>query len=179
MEGQFADDRTSVLQSSNCSVCGTCREGRCGGAVSSVGVVRAMRCHLRAGFQQCKSFVEMGTVRCCSLQPRALSHVDCAPGAAEDCITSARKLWRARAEPEDGHRAIVVQLVVVPLLPSSQCRLWRVVCWADILLDVISGVESVLLEGCPRTMTGVSQYWFSGHFRQVFSTPMHYPALIL
>ena len=33
--------------------------------------------------------------------------------------------------------------------------------------------------GCPRTMTGVSQYWFSGHFRQVFSTPMHYPALTL
>ena len=25
----------------------------------------------------------------------------------------------------------------------------------------------------------VSQYWFSGHFRQVFSTPMHYPALTL
>jgi hypothetical protein len=24
-------------------------------------------------------------------------------------------------------------------------------------------------------MTGVSQHWFSGHFRQVFSTPMHYP----
>ena len=33
--------------------------------------------------------------------------------------------------------------------------------------------------GCPRTMTGVSQLWFSGHFRQVFSTPMHYPALTL
>jgi hypothetical protein len=24
------------------------------------------------------------------------------------------------------------------------------------------------MEGCPRTMTGVSQSWFSGHFRQVF-----------
>ena len=58
-------------------------------------------------------------------------------------------------------------------------RRWQVVCWADILLDVISGVESTLREGCPRTMTGVSQYWFSGHFRQVFSTPMHYPALAL
>ena len=34
-------------------------------------------------------------------------------------------------------------------------------------------------EACPRTLTGVSQYWFSGHFRQVFSTPMHYPALTL
>ncbi len=38
----------------------------------------------------------------------------------------------------------------------------------DILLDVISAVESVMREGCPRTMTGVSQCWFSGHFRQVF-----------
>ena len=32
-----------------------------------LGVLRARRCHLRAGFQQCKSFVEMGTVRCCPL----------------------------------------------------------------------------------------------------------------
>jgi len=40
-------------------------------------------CHLRAGFQQCKSFVEMGTVRCCLLS------------GAEDCITIARRLWRA------------------------------------------------------------------------------------
>ena len=38
----------------------------------------------------------------------------------------------------------------------------------DILLDVIGGVESALLEECPRTMTGVSQCWFSGHFRQMF-----------
>ncbi len=38
----------------------------------------------------------------------------------------------------------------------------------DILLDVNGGVESALLEGCPRTTTGVSQHWFSGHFRQVF-----------
>ena len=44
-------------------VCRTWREGRGGGAVDSVGVLRAQRCHLRAGFQQCKSFVEMGTVR--------------------------------------------------------------------------------------------------------------------
>ena len=36
----------------------------------------------------------------------------------------------------------------------------------DILLDVICGVESALREGW--TMTGVSQCWFSGHFRQVF-----------
>ncbi len=74
---------------------------------------------------------------------------------------------------------IVVRLVVVPLPPSSPRRQWRVGGWADILLDVISGVENAMREGCPRTMAGVSQYWFSGHFRQVFSTPMHYPALTL
>jgi hypothetical protein len=67
VKGPFADDRTSVLPTSNCRVCGTWREGRGGGAFGSVGVLRARRCHLRAGFQQCKSFVEMGTVRCCLL----------------------------------------------------------------------------------------------------------------
>jgi len=36
----------------------------------------------------------------------------------------------------------------------------------DIMLDMISGVESAVLEGW--TMTGVSQCWFSGHFQQVF-----------
>ena len=46
-------------------------------------------------------------------------------------------------------------------------------------MDVIGGVESALWEGCPRTMTGVSQRWFSGHFRQVFFTPLHYPAVTL
>ncbi len=65
---------------------------------------------------------------------------------------------------------VVVRLVIVPLPPRSPHRLWQVVCWADILLDVIGGVESAMREECPRTMTGVSQYWFSGHFRQVFST---------
>ena len=30
-----------------------------------MGVLRARRCHLRAGFQECKSFVEMCTVRSC------------------------------------------------------------------------------------------------------------------
>jgi hypothetical protein len=71
---------------------------------------------------------------------------------------------------------VVVRLDVVPLPPHSSRKLWRVFGWADILLDVIGGVESALREGCPGTVTGVSQYWFSGHFRQVFSTPMHYPA---
>ena len=59
---------------------------------------------------------------------------------------------------------VVVSLVIVPLQPHSPHRWSWVVCWPDILLDVISGVESVLLEGCLRTMTGVSQYWFLEHF---------------
>ena len=32
----------------------TWRGGRCGGTVGGVGVLRALRCHLRAGFQQCQ-----------------------------------------------------------------------------------------------------------------------------
>jgi hypothetical protein len=40
----------------------------------------------------------------------------------------------------------------------SSCRRWQVVGWADILLDVIGGVESALREGCPGTMKSVSQY---------------------
>ena len=98
-------------------------------------------------------------------------------------------MWRT-ASPEHadfgGLRSsaslVVVRLVVVPLQPLSPRRQWLVVGWADILLDAICGVERALREGCPRTMTGVSQYCkylFSGHFRQVFSTPMHYPALTL
>ncbi len=101
--------------------------------------------------------------------------------------TVPRVLVRRTASPEhadfgglsSGAALVIVRLDVVPLPPSSQYRLWLVVCWADILLDVICGVERALQEGCPGTMTGVSQYWFSGHFRQVFSTPMHYPTLTL
>ncbi len=40
----------------------------CAGRVVKVtvaGVLRTRRGHLRAGSQQCKSLVEMGTVRCC------------------------------------------------------------------------------------------------------------------
>jgi hypothetical protein len=73
----------------------------------------------------------------------------------------------------------VLRLDFMPLQTSSPRRQCLVVSWADILLDVICGVESAMREGCPGTMTGVSQYWFSGHFRQVFSTPNHYPARTL
>ena len=95
--------------------------------------------------------------------------------------TVPRVLVRRTASPEHADfgglsslDALVVVRLVVLLPPRSPRRRWRVVGWADILLDVIGGVESALREGCPRTMTGVSQHWFSGHFRQVFSTPMHY-----
>ena len=99
--------------------------------------------------------------------------MDCAPGAgAEDCITSARlRGLRSLAA------LVVVRLVVVPLPPRSPRRRWRVVGWADILLDVIGGVESALREGCPRTTTGVSQRWFSGHFRQVFFNTIALPRI--
>ena len=102
-----------------------------------------------------------------------MSSGDCTPGGAEDCITMTRSGLSSFAA------LVVDRLDVVPLPPRSPRRRWRVVGWADILLDAIGGVESALREEYPRTMTGVSQYWFSGHFRQVFSTPMHYPAYII
>ena len=158
---------------SSCRVSGTWREGRGGGTVGGVGVLRARRCHLRAGFQQCQSFVEMGTVRCCPLGRT----VDCAPVAgAEDCITRARRLWRTQIVGRPRRRPARRRASPAPLSAQTVAG-WSV--WADILLDVIGGGSSALREGCPRTMTGVSQHWFSGHFRQVFSTPMHYPALTL
>jgi hypothetical protein len=49
----------------------TWRGGRGGGAGGSVGVLRAGRCHLCAGFQQCKVHCEMLS----STAPSALSHV--------------------------------------------------------------------------------------------------------
>jgi hypothetical protein len=42
-------------------------------------------------------------------------------------------------------------------------------------LDVIGGVETTMREGCARTKTGVSQCWFSGHFRQVFFNTIALP----
>jgi hypothetical protein len=85
------------------------------------------RCHLRAGFQQCKSFVEMGTVRCCPLWHP--SH--CPMG------TVPRVLVRMTVSPEhtdfgglsSGASSVVVRLDDVPLPPSSSmptvagCRL--------------------------------------------------------
>jgi hypothetical protein len=39
---------------------------------------------------------------------------------------------------------------------------------AGAALVAVRQVESTLREGCLWTTTGVSQHWFSGHFRQVF-----------
>jgi hypothetical protein len=138
------------------------------GAGGIVGVLRARPCHLCAGFQQCKSFVEISTVRCCPLW----HPVHCPMGTVSRVL-----VWRTVSTVHADFGGLssgadpVVRLSDLTLCLSSPAlphRLWRVVCWVDILLDVICGVESELLEGCPRTMTGVPQCWFSGHFRQVF-----------
>jgi hypothetical protein len=143
----------------------TWRGGRCSRSVGRVGVLRARLCHLRAGFQQCKSFVEMCTVRCCPLWHP--SH--CPMG------TVPRVLVRRTASPayadfgglSSGAPPVVVRLDVVSFPPSSSamtvagCLLGGYPVGRD-------GVESALREGCLRTTTGVSQRWFSGHFRQVF-----------
>ncbi len=100
----------------------------------------------------------------------------------QDCITRTRTLWgaglgsrprhptRCRAPPAPFFHCVGLSVgwiscISRPTLPRRQLR---VVSWVDILLDVICEVERALREGCPRTMTGVSQRWFSGHFRQVF-----------
>jgi hypothetical protein len=67
VEGPVADDRTSIFQPSCCRGCGRRGVGvaAAGQAEGCVGVLRSRRCHLRTGFQQYKSFVEMCTVSCC------------------------------------------------------------------------------------------------------------------
>ena len=98
-------------------------------------------------------------------------HCEMLSSGAHCPMTVPRVLVRRTASPEHadfgGLRSldalVVVRLVVVPLPPRSPRRRWRVgrfgliFCW--------------LREGCPRTMTGVSQHWFSGHFQTgVFNT---------
>ena len=107
--------------------------------------------------------VEMCTVRCCPLWHPA----HCPMG------TVPRVLVRRTASPahadfgglSSGAAPVVVRLDVVPLPPRSSaptvagCRLGGYPAGCR-----IGGVESALREGCPRTMTGVSQCCFSGHF---------------
>ena len=69
------------------------------------------------------------------MAPSVLSHGDGAPGAgAEDCIPSARRLWRAELGSSPRRRPTRCRAF------PAQLGRWRVVCWVDILLDVISGV---------------------------------------
>ena len=99
---------------------GTWRGGRSSGVGRGVGVLRAPHCHLRAGFQQCKSFVEMCPVRYCPLWHPA----HCPMGTVPRVL-----VWRT-ASPEhadfvglsSGASPVVVRLDVVPLQPSSSTQ---------------------------------------------------------
>ncbi len=143
--------------------------------------LRALRCHLRAGFQQCKSLVEMCTVRCCPhgndddvfylfFQKQKWDPTHCPMGTVPRVLVrrTETKAHEDFGGLSSGAAPVVVRLDVVYFPPALPRRRWRVVGWVEILLDVISGVESARREGCPRTTTGVSLRWFSGHFRQVF-----------
>ena len=85
------------------------RPSEIGGEVRKNLTVFGLRCHLSAGFQQCQSFVEMGTVRFCPLGRRTASpeHADFGGLSSLDAL-------------------VVVRLVVVPFPPRSPRRRWRV-----------------------------------------------------
>ena len=71
--------------------------------------------------------------------------MDCAPGAgAEDCITRARRLERAPLVSRPRRRPTRRRASPAPLSAQTVAG-WLV--WADILLDVIGGVESALRGG--------------------------------
>ena len=64
-------------------------------------------------------------------------------------------------------------------IPALLRRRRRAVGWADVLLDAIGvgwKAPNALWDGCPGTMTGVSQHWCSRHFDRCSSTPMLYLA---
>ena len=108
------------------------------------------------------------------MAPSTLSHGDGAPGDdAQDCITSARRFWRVELGSRPHRRPSRRRVFTAPLFRADGGGLS--VGW--ISLDVIGGVESAVREGCPRTTTGVSQRWFSGHFRQVFFNTIALPRI--
>ncbi len=75
-----------------------------------------------------------------SITPSALSHGDGAPGAgAEDCITSAFRLWRAEFWSLPRRRPTRRRASTAPLFRADGDLLPG---WVDILLDVIGGMES-------------------------------------
>ena len=108
-----------------------------------------------------------------SMAPSALSHGDGAPGAgAEDCITSARRLWRAelgssprrrptrrRAFPASLVRADGGELSVGWISCWTWSVGWKARCGRDVL-----GQRQVFLNAGSR-----------GIFDRCFSTPLHYP----
>ena len=125
-----------------------------------------------------------------SMAPSALSHGDGAPGAgAEDCMVrsficscrnkkqepSSRRFWRVELGSLPRRRPTRRRVFPAPLF-CADCgglSIGWISCWTS----SGCGVESVLLEGCPRTTTGVSQCWFSGHFRKVFFNTIALPRI--
>ena len=77
-----------------------------------MGVLLTQHFNLRAGFQQCKSFVEMGSVRCCPLS------------GAEDCITSTRRLWRAPLVSRPRRRPTRRRASPAPLSAQTVAGCW-------------------------------------------------------
>jgi hypothetical protein len=82
-----------------------------------VGVLRARHCHLRAGFQQCKSFVEMCTVRYCPLWHLAHCPMGTVPRVLVWRIASPAHADFGRLS--SGAAPVVVRLDVVALPPLS------------------------------------------------------------
>jgi hypothetical protein len=85
-----------------------------------VGVLRARRCHLRAGFQQFKSFVEMCTVRCCPLW-----HLTHCPMGTVPWVLVRRTASPAHADfggLSSGAVPVVVRLDVVSFPPRSSAQ---------------------------------------------------------
>jgi hypothetical protein len=74
---------------------------------------------------------------------------------------------------------VVVRLDVVSFPPISStqtvagCRLEKYPVGRDLWGGMID------VEGCPRRTTGVSQHWFSGHFRQVFFNTIALPHITI
>jgi hypothetical protein len=141
-------------------------------------VLRARRCHLRAGFQQCKSFVEMCTVRCCPLWHPAHCPLGTVPLVL--VLRTASPVLADFGGLSSGAAPVVVRLDVVPLQPRSSamtvagCRLGGYPAGHD-------------WWGGKRAAGGMSEdhdrcllMLVLGAFSTgVFQTPMHYPALTL
>jgi hypothetical protein len=94
------------------------------------------RRRLCAGFRQCGSFVKMCDVECVLLLGGACHWCGVAACSARSVEVCA---WGSPSSTSAS-----TSCLSRPVLPR---RLWRVVGWVGFLLDMISGVESVLWEG--------------------------------